>query len=239
MAVLHQSKNNLKEKIRQNQMVSVGAWLFFIVYMILSTVNEWFQMLFTLPLFFAMGTSYFFGHKNKILQVGLDGEKKALSLIKDLDDTYHVFANGEVKFEGQRSELDLIVVSQKGVFVVEVKNLKGEIEGNESDRFWMQHKIGRKGARYSQEFYSPVKQVGTHVYRLSKLLKAEGVYTWVQGVVYFVHEEVDIERVNSVHTPVLSSETGLHDFLRTLDKKEDVTEEKVERIVSILNSRIQ
>lgn len=239
MAILHKSKNNLHEKIRQNNLISVGAWLFFIVYMIFSTVNQWFLMLFTLPLFFAMGASYFFGHKNKIMKIGLEGEERALAVISNLDNDYHVFTNGTVNYEGQESELDLIVVGKKGIFVVEVKNYRGEIEGKEEERFWKQHKIGRKGTHYTQEFYSPVKQVGTHVYRLSKILKDANVYTWVQGVVYFVSEEVDISKVETQNTPVLSLETKFTDFLTQLEDKEEMTYSKISEVVSIMKTRIK
>jgi len=239
MATLHTSKNDLRKKIRQNNLISLGAWLFFFVYLILSTVNHWFLVLFTLPLFFSMGASYFFLNKNKILQIGLEGEEKALMLVKDLDDSYHVFSNISIRYEGQKSELDLIVVGKKGVFVVEVKNYRGEIEGKEDERFWKQHKVGRKGTRYTQEFYSPVKQVSTHVYRLSKILKSDNVYTWVQGVVYFVNNEVDITQVETNQIPVLSFDTPLVTYLEELDTKGEMTEEKLMSIITILNSRIQ
>jgi len=239
MATIHKTKNDLKKKIQQNTLISVGAWLFFIIYMILSTVNQWFQILFTLPLFFAMGTSYYFGHKNKILQIGLDGEEKALSVVSHLDSSYHVFSSGKVYYEGQESELDLIVVGKKGVFVIEVKNYRGSIEGKEEDRFWKQHKVGRKGTHYSQEFYSPVKQVGTHVYRLSKVLKQEQIFSWVQGVVYFVNEDVNIDRVETKQTPVLSVNNRFVDYVLSLEDKPEMTKEKIEEIAFILKSRLQ
>lgn len=239
MAVVHKAENNLRKKIKQNRLIALGAWLFFFIYIILATVNQWFLMLFTLPLFFAMGTSYFFGHKNKILSIGLEGEEKALSVVSDLTEEYHVFCNGKIIFEGQESELDLVIIGPKGIFVIEVKNYRGYIEGKEEERFWKQHKIGRKGTHYTQEFYSPVKQVGTHVYRLSKILKSTNVYTWVQGAVYFVNEDVDLSGIDLNNTPIFSLKNPLSKYLNTLEDKSDMTEEKIDLIVSILNSRIK
>jgi len=236
MAVIHSSNNELKRRIRKNNLTSLSAWIFFFVYMGFATTNDFFQLLFTLPLFFAMGMSYFFQYKNKILKVGLEGEVKALKLAKTLDDKYHVFTNKKITFQEQESELDLIVVGKTGVFVVEVKNFKGEIEGKEDERTWKQHKVGRKGTRYSQDFYSPVKQVGTHVYRLSKVLKEENIYTWVQGMVYFIHPDVKIDRVQSEGTPVLSPRNNFKNYIDNLESKVEMTDEKVDEIVTILKN---
>jgi len=49
---------------------------------------------------------------------------------------YHFFRNLRVPINGGRTQIDHVVVSRYGVFVVETKNRSGWIFGSEDDEFW-------------------------------------------------------------------------------------------------------
>lgn len=71
-------------------------------------------------------------NKHDPLHAGADGELQVLSHLSTLDDSYHVLCgirihlNYPVRFNGQKNlrsaQMDFVVVSKKGIFVIEVKN---------------------------------------------------------------------------------------------------------------------
>ena len=63
------------------------------------------------------------------------------------------------KGNGQTSEIDLIYITQKGIFVFESKNYSGWIFGDENARYWTAMLPNRQKNR----FYNPIKQNRTHM----------------------------------------------------------------------------
>ena len=120
-----------------------------------------------------------------ILSAGIAGENEASRCLSMLPDSYTVFRNLTVSYQGKSSEIDTVVVGPAGIFVVEIKNLNGTIFGRVEDQQWRQEKVGRGGTLYGKDFYSPVKQVGTHVFRLAKYLQERGLRNYVNACVYF------------------------------------------------------
>lgn len=72
--------------------------------------------------------------------------------------------------KGQDAEIDLLVVSKKGIFVFECKNYGGNIYGDAKRRKWVQY-IGRKRSY----FYSPLLQNRKHVEVLKTFLAESGI----------------------------------------------------------------
>jgi len=84
-----------------------------------------------------------------------------------LDKTrYHLIKNVTLPTEDGTTQIDHIIVSCYGVFVVETKNMKGRIFGNEKQRYWTQ-----KIYRHSQKFQNPLHQNYKHVKTLQLLLE--------------------------------------------------------------------
>ena len=132
-------------------------------------------------------------HKDmQILRSGISGEWVTAEELSLLPDDYTIFQDIEVEYDGKISEIDNIVVGKSGVFIVESKNHGGVIAGDYEDTYWTQDKISRGGRLYSKEIYSPVKQVSTHIYRLANLLRDNGVFTYVRGIVYFTNENTSV-----------------------------------------------
>lgn len=134
-------------------------------------------------------------HSNQatILGAGLDGEDATANIVAALPEGFYGFQNVVVTYEGKKSELDMVVAGPTGVFIIETKNRNGEIRGSYGDREWTQYKVGRGGTPYSNDFYSPVKQVGTHIYRLAHFLRDKGVKVHVDGAVYFSNPEAEVD----------------------------------------------
>ena len=77
------------------------------------------------------------------------------------------------KKEDDTTEIDIIMICTKGIYVLENKNYSGWILGSEKDRRWCETLNGKK-----YFFYNPIRQNNTHIKYLEKLLQiGEEKYT--------------------------------------------------------------
>lgn len=98
---------------------------------------------------------------------GFIGENKASKALKRLNnEKYTVLNNIEFNIKGSTSQIDHIIVSDYGIFVIETKNYKGWILGYEKDKSWIQAIY-----KYRRKFYNPILQNQGHIYALKHVLK--------------------------------------------------------------------
>lgn len=84
--------------------------------------------------------------------------------------------------DGMTSEIDNILLSTRGAFVIETKNRAGVIEGSDERAVWVQALGGTV-----REFPSPVKQNLGHIHHLKRAL---GTRRFFENVVIFVQGNV-------------------------------------------------
>ncbi|NCC03449.1 MAG: NERD domain-containing protein [Proteobacteria bacterium] len=71
------------------------------------------------------------------------------------------------KTNGGTSEIDLLLIHPKGLFVFESKNYSGWIFGNEAHQYWTQTlPKGRRGGSHKERFYNPILQNASHIKNL-------------------------------------------------------------------------
>ena len=80
-------------------------------------------------------------------------------------DKYHLIKNVILPTEDGTTQIDHIIVSVYGIFVVETKNMKGLIFGSPNQRTWTQ-----KIYKYSNRFQNPLHQNYKHVKTLERML---------------------------------------------------------------------
>ena len=91
-------------------------------------------------------------NRSSIYAAGSRGENQVLEWLRELPDNYHVFTNVRVH---ERMEADAVVAGPAGLFLVEVKNYAGGLEGTSADDSWLQHKRNRQGKSYIKEIRNP------------------------------------------------------------------------------------
>lgn len=97
---------------------------------------------------------------------GIIGEKKLSSLLLFLDkDVYQTYNNLYIETSRGIYQIDHIVVSKYGIFVIETKSYKGTISGSYKSNKWTQNIWGNK---YSMP--NPIKQNKAHIYALKSIL---------------------------------------------------------------------
>lgn len=238
MAQVHRGKNHLKTTARRYlnfSLLGILPVLFLIVAVGVYNVQITGYQPYLFAVVSALVSAYFW-RKRKFLTPGIAGEDLALAVSAKLPDHYHVFNNLRVAHDGQGSELDLVIVGEKGVFVVEVKNHNGTIIGHEKDKEWTQHKVGRGGGRYSKQMYNPIKQVGTQVFRLAKNLNERKIPAWVQGVVFFTNPKADV-KVQSTDVPVVASGQELFAYLNRYQPRQKLDSKTIDLITKFLLSK--
>ena len=87
------------------------------------------------------------------------------------NDVYKVINNVMLPtVDGATTQIDHVVVSRYGIFVVETKDYGGWIFGGENQRQWTQSFRTRWGAD-KYRFQNPIRQNWRHIYTMSDLLK--------------------------------------------------------------------
>lgn len=96
---------------------------------------------------------------------GWIGEKAVSDILAKLpNDQYKIINNLMIKTENGSTQIDHIVVSKYGIFVIETKNYKGWITGGEYSDNWTKNMYGKK-----YQFFNPLRQNFGHVKNLSKI----------------------------------------------------------------------
>ena len=71
----------------------------------------------------------------------------------------------------ETTEVDVVLIHPKGFFVIESKNYNGWIFGGEKNRYWTQTlPMGRGYESNKERFYNPLRQNGSHIKHLKRIL---------------------------------------------------------------------
>jgi SH3-like domain-containing protein len=159
---------------------------------------------------------------------GRKGEKRVHQLLYYLTkehSEYLVIHDVELPVTDGITQIDHIVISQYGIFVIETKNYKGWIFGDEYQKRWQKTLYGAK-----YEFQNPLHQNYKHIKAVESLLDIE--IKKIISVVVFVgdSEFKSIMPQNVIELPMLLS------FIRSYNEK-IFSMEDVEKIYQTLKSQ--
>lgn len=144
-----------------------------------------------------------------VRQAGKEGELAAQEIIREvLRENDILLSNICISYEGKETELDNVIITDKGVFIIEVKNYSGKLIGKEEDFEWKKYKLSAGGNVYEKNVKNPIKQVKRQVYILSHYLKSQGIDIWVEGYALLlennspVHGEYVLESRKGIGTAI-------------------------------------
>ena len=164
-------------------------------------------------------------------RAGRRGEEYASQIIgMVLRDGDVLLNNVEISFDGKPAELDSVVINNRGVFIIEVKNYSGILCGSEDDYEWIKSKTTEAGNEYVKTVKNPIKQVRRQVYVLANYLKQYGIDVWVEGYAYLVNKNSPVHTSEVLVTP--------EDIDRVIHKgiNNNITAHKKEQIVKLLDN---
>lgn len=110
---------------------------------------------------------------------GIYSEKLVHIKMLRLPDEYVIFNDFMCEKYGRSTQIDHIVVSSYGVFVIETKGYKGWIIGGENSEYWTQILYKNK-----YQLYNPIRQNEGHVRFLRQLLKCPADFPIIPIVVF-------------------------------------------------------
>jgi hypothetical protein len=110
---------------------------------------------------------------------GRIGEVKVYLRLKTLGSDYVILNDILINQEGNSSQIDHIVVSIYGIFVIETKNYNGWIFGTEKSEQWTQVIFNHK-----YTFRNPIKQNWGHIYALKNLLSNYNNIVYIPIIVF-------------------------------------------------------
>lgn len=110
-----------------------------------------------------------------------------LELRKLPKDKYVVLNDIMIKDEKGTHQIDHLVISKFGIFVIEMKNYYGLIKGKEYDNKWCQY-LGKN----KSYFINPIHQNFGHIKSLSNLLKLDDKY-FISIICFSNQAKVDVK----------------------------------------------
>jgi hypothetical protein len=117
---------------------------------------------------------------------GAQGESRVARKLKGLGrNGSRVFNDVTIRTKHGSSQIDHVVISIYGIFVIETKNYRGWIHGNEKSEYWTQSIYKKK-----TKFRNPVRQNWSHVYALKEVLPETKKVTYFPIVVFSGNAEL-------------------------------------------------
>lgn len=120
--------------------------------------------------------------------VGDRGERRVASYLEDLPyESYSVYNDLLFRNGGYTTQVDHLIISKYGIFVIETKNVHGKVYGSGNAEFWKQYlpDIGYRtfGNTQEHQLRNPLWQNGGHIKALRRLVFGNEVP--IVGVVVF------------------------------------------------------
>jgi len=134
---------------------------------------------------------------------------------------YIVFNDIMIKDEKGTNQIDHLVLSKFGIFVIEMKNYYGLIKGKEFDNKWCQY-LGKN----KSYFINPIHQNYGHIKSLSNLLKLDDKY-FISVICFSNQAKIDVKS-SSIVTQV--------DFLdnEILKYNENIVDSDIKELANVI-----
>ena len=111
--------------------------------------------------------------QSDFLAAGLKGEVEVARLLAEgLDNTFYVYNDISVRSGFRRAQIDHLVVGSCGVVVIETKNWRGRLVGDEQDKAWQQYRFSDSAPR---RVGNPLAQNRRHAEVVSAYLRSSGL----------------------------------------------------------------
>lgn len=176
----------------------------------------------------------FLARRYGVLNSGVRGEKQLYRTVKKLGGNNIIILNLPVRYKRGRSELDTMLITHKGVIIIEVKNHSGSISGSWKSDKWMQRKYYRDGKVTQQEMDNPIKQMRRQRDIVKSILNSAGEDVWIDTVLYFSSPNAKLRLNLRENDYVCSSSSELLHFLEKYDSGTVISKTRMDRLAQIM-----
>src|SRR5690625_5209496 len=131
--------------------------------------------------------------QNRSNIIGQKGENKVRRHIgSSVKNKKYVLNNITIFKNNISTQIDHIIINQKGVFVIETKNHSGQIYGSEDDYNWTQ--VLNYG-KNKYELYNPIKQNETHINFLNEIINDRSI---IYSIIVFQKAKLYVKSTTTV-----------------------------------------
>lgn len=167
-----------------------------------------------------------------LLNKGFWGEYKIFSLLENLAASHQLLTNLYIpRKDGTTTEIDLLFINEKGLFVIESKNYSGWIYGDEKQKYWTQVFENKQKFR----FFNPIWQNSAHINALKEVLPNEFTQGLHSIIVFNNQCELKKITVNSTQVKVIQRyqlKTTINSFQD--DHHTNLTNQQISEISQLL-----
>lgn len=151
---------------------------------------------------------------------------------KNIDGRMAIFKNLYVPYKGKTTEVDLLMLHEKGIFVFESKNYSGWIFGDRDQLNWTQSLSNRE----KNHFYNPIRQNQTHIKALAAALD-KSVADFTSYVVFSERCELKKVPTNTDEVVIVRRPEMLKHLRKALAERSVIYSlEEMERLTAILTT---
>ena len=139
-------------------------------------------------------------------------------LFCEINNTSKILMNLEIPTPaGKKTEIDLVLIMESGIYVFESKHYKGTIYGQMTDDIWTQWFKTKK----SSHFNNPVKQNQYHIDNLKRIFPNVPIYSYI---VFTNHEDctLKIENTNTDNITVCEISSLLYDLNNDIQSRQKI-----------------
>ena len=125
---------------------------------------------------------------------GFLGENKVASMLSRLDpEKYKIINNLKIYIDKGSAQIDHLIISNFGIFIIETKNFEGIIFGEETSNYWTQVLYKNR-----ENFYNPIKQNNWHLQTLKNILKKYSNILYFPIVVFTNNSDLRVKTITDV-----------------------------------------
>ena len=162
------------------------------------------------------------------------GEYAVTCVLERLPEEYRIFNDVYLENKGYSSQIDHVVISRYGVFVIETKNYSGDVYGSEKAEQWTQYLNGD-----GFEFRNPILQNRSHELAIKNILHIAPtsiipIVVFLGGVNLHCNATSAVLYTSQLHEYILNHQT----IVFTPDGVERLAQKLNEAIVTDPNRRI-
>ncbi|GKU26504.1 nuclease-related domain-containing protein [Clostridium folliculivorans] len=151
------------------------------------------------------------------------GEKSVEFYLSGLDESkYEIINQLILKLEENTIQIDNIVVSNFGIFVIQAENYKGKIIGREFDESWQQRLHVK-----TEKLQNPICENNKHIQALQQILKEFGELRYIPIVTFTTNVDLKVtSNTNVVYTIhlVKTIKKYTEEIISDIDKKKIYSE---------------
>ncbi|MBD5312176.1 MAG: NERD domain-containing protein [Muribaculaceae bacterium] len=166
----------------------------------------------------AIVVTYIFRLFSPRMRHGREGERKVRQLLDGMANKANIPLHDLLlpTAGGHTTQIDHLLISQRGIFVIETKSHYGTITGDPQNRNWRQ-----QATTYTQDFYNPLMQNASHIRHLRNLLRRLPAEWFISVVVFTDAESLKISRGGDGVVVLLSDLSDkLKQYPRIIERKQ-------------------